>query len=74
MHTEAGVKLWDELDDALVKSAIECARGVIGSIRQGIFWPPARTVPHDDFAPLWFRDIEESFDPALLEKFRELRA
>jgi ATP-dependent helicase/nuclease subunit B len=71
--SEAAVKMWEELDDGLVEAAIECARGVIRSIRQGRFWPPAGTVEYDDFEPLRFREMEESFDPALLEKFRELR-
>lgn len=72
--SEASVKVWEELDDAMLRSAIDCARGVIQSIRRGVFWPPSSPVEYDDFKPLWFRDAEESFDPALLGKFRELRA
>ncbi len=71
--SEASLKMWDDLDDDAVSSAIECARGVIRSIRKGRFWPPSPSVEHDDFEPLHFREMEESFDPELLEKFRELR-
>jgi ATP-dependent helicase/nuclease subunit B len=72
--SETAVNMWEELDDTLIRSAVDCARGVIRSIRAGIFWPPARTVDFDDFEPLIFGTVEESFDTSLLEKFRQLRA
>jgi ATP-dependent helicase/nuclease subunit B len=72
-RSEAAVKMWEGMDDAVVHSAVECARGVIASIRKGVFWPPVRSVEFDDFAPLKFRDMQDSFDPALLTKFQELR-
>jgi hypothetical protein len=61
------------MDETCVAAAVKCARGVIESIRQGIFWPPASSLRHDDFSDLWFRDAAESFDASLLEKYRELR-
>ncbi len=71
--SETAVNMWEGLDDEMIVSAISCARGVIRSIRQGIFWPPARSPEYDDFKGLWFQDVAESFDPGLLEQFRELR-
>lgn len=71
--SETAVNMWDELTDELMASARECARGVIRSIRAGIFWPPASRVEYDDFEPLTFGVVTESFDATLLEKFRELQ-
>jgi ATP-dependent helicase/nuclease subunit B len=71
--SETAVNMWPELTDAMIASAVECARGVIRSIKAGIFWPPARRLEHDDFQPLVFGSVEESFDPALLEEFRKLQ-
>lgn len=71
--SEAGVKIWTELDCELMKSGIECASGVIRSIHEGRFWPPAKSLEYDDFESLWFHGITDSFDHALLEKFRELQ-
>lgn len=69
--SETAVNMWEELDDTLIRSAVDCARGVIRSIRQGIFWPPARSVEFDDFKPLIFDSVEESFDVSALHKFLE---
>ncbi len=71
--SDTAVNMWDTLNDELIASAMNCARGVISSIRQGIFWPPAKSPEYDDFGGLWFEDVAESFDPKLLEQFRELR-
>ena len=71
--SETAVNMWDAMDDELIASAMSCARGVIRSIRQGIFWPPAKSPEHDDFKGLWFEAAAESFDAGLLEQFRELR-
>ena len=72
--SESAVNLWEELDEELVASAMDCARGVLRSIRTATFWPPALSVTYDDFKPLWFDSIEESFDPELLLKFQALQA
>jgi ATP-dependent helicase/nuclease subunit B len=70
--SESALNLWDDLDDELLESAMDCARGVIRSIRAGIFWPPRRP-DYDDFKSLVFHDITGSFDPSLLLKFQDLR-
>ena len=72
--SETAVNMWPELTDAMIRSALDCARGVIRSIRAGIFWPPAPRMEYDDYEPLWYGGLEESFDPALLEKFRALQS
>ena len=57
-----------------IDSAVACATSVVRCIREGRFWPPAKIErKFDDFKDIWFQDIVESFDPALLEKFRELQ-
>ena len=71
--SDTALNMWETLDDELIASAMKCARGVIASIRQGIFWPPAKSPEYDDFKGLWFEDVAESFDAGLLEQLRELR-
>ena len=71
--SDTAVNMWETLNDDLIASAMNCARGVISSIRKGVFWPPAKSPEYDDFKGLWFQDVAESFDPRLLEQFRELR-
>lgn len=72
--SETAVNMWPELTDAMIASAVECARGVIRSIKAGIFWPPAPRLEYDDFQPLIFGSVAESFDPALLLEFQALQA
>jgi len=50
---DVGICEWHELDTELLAGAARCAEQVAGQIRQGVFWPPATTVPHDDFAELF---------------------
>ena len=65
--SEIGIDLWDALDEETLDSARRCAAGVIGAIRDRIFWPPAaRTRYTDPFEALFFGDVESSVDPALL--------
>jgi len=71
--SETAVNLWPELNDAMIASAMNCARGVIRSIKAGLFWPPAPRVEYDDFAPLWFGSMEESFEETNLEAYRKLQ-
>lgn len=72
--SETAVNMWPELTDGMIASAVECARGIIRSIKAGIFWPPAPRLEYDDFQPLIFGSVEESFDPALLLEFQSLQA
>jgi ATP-dependent helicase/nuclease subunit B len=71
--SETAVNMWPELNDGMIASAKECARGVIRSIKAGIFWPPAARVEYDDFESLWFGSVEESFDETNLEEYRKLQ-
>jgi len=43
------VYVWDDFNEELRKSAIECAGQVAGRITRHVFWPPAEKVEHDDF-------------------------
>jgi ATP-dependent helicase/nuclease subunit B len=58
--TKADVALheWPELDNALLTSAKSCAEGVIQSILERRFWPPAeRTKYQADVDDLFFGDV-----------------
>lgn len=70
--SESKLEVWENLDEGTLDSAWECAKGVIRSIRQGVFWPPAASVKYDDFKPLIFEDAASSFDPARLLRLRDL--
>lgn len=45
---EVRLDLWEDLDESLLESASCCARGVIESIRAGVFWPPSERMPEWD--------------------------
>ncbi len=66
--SEAGLAMWENLDQSLLESAWQCAEGVIRQIQRGIFWPPAGKVKYDDFASLIFQGAESSFDPTALNR------
>jgi ATP-dependent helicase/nuclease subunit B len=58
--------------EELEQSAFDCLKGVITSIREGIFWPP-RMLKYDDFEGLHFDHFQsmkssgqQTFDPARL--------
>ena len=72
--SEAGLEMWEDLDDTLMESAWTCAEGVIGCIQQGIFWPPGSGIKYDDFQSLIFQDAESSFDPAHLKRVQSMIA
>lgn len=70
--SESKLEVWENLDEGTLDAAWECAKGVIRSIRQGIFWPPAASVKYDGFKSLIFEDAASSFDPARLLRLRDL--
>lgn len=64
--SEAGLEMWETIDNTILESAWMCAEGVIRQIQSGIFWPPGPKVKYDDFKSLVFQDAASSFDPSAL--------
>lgn len=63
--TEADVEIheWARFETADLDAALTCADWVATQIANGIFWPPAEKVIHDDYAVLAAgRTFEEIFD------------
>jgi ATP-dependent helicase/nuclease subunit B len=66
-RAEIVLDLWNDLDRDRLDSAKRCAEGVIESIRNRIFWPPAARYPWTDpFEELLFGEASESVDAAEL--------
>jgi len=57
------VSEWNTLTDDLVQSAWHCAEAIVDRIEQGIFWPPADTIPYDDFESLFPFAADQCFAP-----------
>ena len=72
--SEAGLAMWEDIDSTILDSAWACAEGIVSSIHQGIFWPPATAMKYDDFDPLIFQEAESSFDPAFLSRVQSMIA
>lgn len=54
---------WKDFTEQDLSAASDCASWVIEQIADGVFWPPAEKVPHDDFEPLATgRRLEERCD------------
>ncbi|MGI8602825.1 MAG: PD-(D/E)XK nuclease family protein [Verrucomicrobiales bacterium] len=68
--TETDIIMFD-LEDGALGCAHRCATGVIRAIQAGRFWPPAKLKPDqpDDFAGLFFGDVEGSLDEVTLASF-----
>ena len=58
-----GVALWTELDDALMASAMGCAKGVVAELRTGWAGSPRSKVTYEDFAEIFFHDPAEATVP-----------
>ena len=71
---EARLEMWEDIDEPLLESAWQCAKGVISNIQQGIFWPPGPKVQYDDFESLVFQDAESSFDSTALKRVQSMIA
>lgn len=63
-----GIEVWQGMDEALLQSAMTCAEGVIASILNHEFWPPATAVTLDDLKDLWLGSPEETYDPPVILK------
>lgn len=59
---DTGVTTWDGFNEELLESAVACARGVAGDVRNRRFWPPAEKVRYDDFESLFHDDIAKCID------------
>jgi ATP-dependent helicase/nuclease subunit B len=60
---EAALQTWDTLDDALQKSAVDCARGVLADISARRFWPPNARAAYSEFAELLAPEAARVLDP-----------
>jgi ATP-dependent helicase/nuclease subunit B len=72
--SEAGLEMWDDIDERILQSAWTCAEGVVSNIQQGIFWPPGPKGKYDDFESLVFQDMASSFDPTALKRVQAMIA
>ena len=70
---DTGVILWAEFSAELLASASECAAGIIESIQNRKFWPPAPKVSYDDFEHLFPADIANCIESASFEEFMHLK-
>jgi ATP-dependent helicase/nuclease subunit B len=66
---DTGVIIWDGFCDELLQSAVSCAVGVVGDIRNRRFWPPATKVSYDDFETLFRPDVSGCIDIAAFTSF-----
>ena len=64
--SEVTLHSWPELEAGILRSAHDCANGVIKSVLAREFWPPAEKVQFDDFQDLFFGDVLAAVDPASL--------
>ncbi len=63
-EAEVRIDLWEMLDESILSSARQCAKGVIAAIRGSVFWPPNESMPDwDEFRDLLSPTAEESVDP-----------
>ena len=60
--SDTGIQIWDSFSQDLLSSSEKCAGGVIESIRNRQFWPPAPKVSFDDFAHLFPADIADCIE------------
>jgi len=60
--SDTGIQMWDSFSQDLLSSSEKCAGGVIESIRNRQFWPPAPKVSFDDFAHLFPADIADCIE------------
>jgi len=67
--TDTALYIWDDFNDALLKSAWNCAEGIINDISERRFWPPSEKVKYDDFEKLFPIAATECVDVEDFEKF-----
>jgi ATP-dependent helicase/nuclease subunit B len=66
---DTGIIIWDGFRDELLQSAVNCAVGVVGDIRNRRFWPAAAKVTYDDFETLFHTDVSDCLDIAAFKSF-----
>ncbi len=64
--SDVGISVWDELDDTLVASAMDCARGVIGDLKRRVFGPPLVDFNDDVFDERWWPEFLETVKPPVV--------
>ena len=65
--TDTAVLVWKDFDDALITSALTCAREVIARVRAGVFWPPASEFTDREASfHLFFDNIRDHLAPDVL--------
>ena len=64
---EAGLQIWDGLDDFLLNRAKVCIRGIIDSIEKQIFWPVTSKVDYEKFESILLNNPTALVDPRLLK-------
>ena len=58
-----GISVWSDFNPAMMGSAVTCIKGVIESIDEGIFWPPAENMKYeDDFGRIFTHEAEKNFE------------
>ena len=60
---EIGVALWPQLDDAMMRSAMICANGVVAELRTGWTGSARPKVTYEDFGEIFFHDPVEATLP-----------
>ena len=60
---DIGVAQWLELDDAMMTSAMNCAKGVVDELQSGWSGGPRPRVTYEDFAEIFFHDPVEATLP-----------
>ena len=57
---EIGIQVWDGLQDELMESSMECARGIVRDLLEPARHQPISKLDHDDFKDLFFHSPEEA--------------
>lgn len=61
------ISMWDDLDEAVLDSAVRCAEEAVRRIDAQRFWPPSESVAYDSFEDLFAAlDPREIVDPSSL--------
>lgn len=57
------VSVWEELDESLAASGLDCARGIIADIQRGNFGPALVAYNNDTFDERWWPEFAEQLTP-----------
>ena len=57
---EIGIQVWDGLQDELMESSMECARGIVRDLLEPAEHQPISKLEYDDFEDLFFHSPEEA--------------